>query len=1017
MEFLPANGQGLQQATLSDSIVAENQAIGTSVGAFLPATASFSLAASAPGNAPFSIIDRQLVSTDSLNFEAVASYTLQVNVVFRSSLGEDSAATQAFVITVEEVNDPPVITNQLPLTTVENQPLTLALGNLSVSDEDTDDTYPEGFTLRAGAGDNYTVAGLTVTPTPNFSGTLTVPVVVNDGEADSKSYPLTVTVQALPRFSLAEEVYEVAEDFAEPEPVRVSPENPEQSVTYEISPGPEEVDFATLTADNSNGIYLFSALPDRNGEEEFTITATSDEQNTFAQEFTFRVNGVNDAPQFAGVQGNNQTVEAQAAPVSVPNFATNVAPGPPTATDESGQAVSFAITTSDNSLFAQLPTITPQGTLAYQPADDKIGTARVSVVLRDNGTDQGENVNTSAPQGFDVEVVAPLSPQNFDLNVSSVAENQPRGTVVGQFSESGRYLIDGGADANLFAINNATLFTQRPFNFENVDERTLEVRVERRFGFLNTQRESKDFVITVTNVEEPPTGITLSANTIPEGVAADTRVGFLTAQGGAPEVPVTFALVGGPGGENNGQFTIVGNELRISQVPDFETTPQYSVRVQATGDGVSPAQNFIIQVVNAEEPPTDILLSGTTVDENLPSGTAVGALSVEGGSAVPITYALSGPGAAAFTISGNQLLTQAPLNFEAQPNYALTITATGDGSFAKNFTIAVNNVVEAPTDIALSPATIEENQPVGTVVGTLSATGGEAVTTFELVSGDGSGDNGSFTIAGNQLLNAAVFDFETKASYSVRVRATGDGFFDKALTVDVINQLEPPTDITLSSTTVDENQPTGTVVGTVSAAGGIEAYTFALPEGRGNNGDFTLDGNELQTSREFDFENTPARTVVVVASNADGSYEEIIEVSIGNLPEPPTEITLSSEEIQENQPVGTTVGQLNATGGSGGDVSFALVSGPGSNDNDLFFIEDNELKANASFNFEFKEVYRVRARATGDGSLDQAFAINIINVEEPPTAILLSSSSVSENRNAGTEVGTLSTEGGEGNFT
>ena len=193
---------------------------------------------------------------------------------------------------------------------------------------------------------------------------------------------------------------------------------------------------------------------------------------------------------------------------------------------------------------------------------------------------------------------------------------------------------------------------------------------------------------------------------------------------GEDKVPITYQFVSGPGGENNEQFTIVDRELRISQVPDFETTPQYAVRVQATGNGASEPQNFIIQVINVEEPPTDILLTSTTVDENLPPGTAVGTLSVEGGSAVPTTYALSGPGAAAFTISGNQLLTQAPLNFEVQAEYPITITATGDGSFSEDFAIAINNVLEPPTDLVLSPAAIAENQPVGTLVGTLSATGG-----------------------------------------------------------------------------------------------------------------------------------------------------------------------------------------------------------------------------------------------------------------------------------------------------
>ena len=1010
---VPAVGQSLQEATLSNSIVAENQAVGTLVGTFSPASASFSI----DDNSQFTIVNRQLLTAAPLNFEAAASYTLPVEVVFQGTSGTDSVITQEFVIRVDDANDAPVITGQSLLATGENEPLTLALGNLTVTDEDADDTYPGGYTLRIQPGENYTATGLTIRPAPAFSGTLTVPVVVNDGEADSAPYPLSIAVQALPRFSLAQEVYAVNEDFTEPEQISVVPDDPDLPVTYEISPGPEEVDFATLTADNSNGIYLFSALSDQNGTEDFTITATSDAQNTFAQEFTFRVDAINDAPRFAGVAGNNQTVEAQAAPVSVPNFATGVAPGPATATDEVGQRVSFAVTTSDNSLFAQLPTITPQGTLSYQPADDNIGTAQVSVVLRDNGSDQDENTNASAPQVFEVEVVAPLNPMSFGPTQITIPENQPITESVARFTESGNYRFAGGPNDQLFRISDRNLFARQPFNFENPNQRELVIWVERRYGIFNVLGDTETITINVSDVEEPPTGITLTNNTIPEGAAQRTRVGFLAAQGGAPEVPVSFALVGGPGGENNGQFTIMNNELLINVVPDFETTPQYAIRVQATGNGVSDPQNFIIQVVNTEEPPTDISLTSATVDENQSASTVVGTLSAEGGSSAAVTYALSGPGAAAFAINGNQLLTQAPLNFEAQPSYDITVTATGDGSFSKNFAITVNNVVEPPLDITLSPATLAENQPMGTVVGALSATGGEAVATFELVSGDGSSDNNSFTINGNQLLTNAVFDFETKASYSVRVRATGDGFLEKALEVSVTNQLEPPTDITLSAQSVDENQPAGTVVGTLSATGGIENYTFALPGGRGNNGDFTLDGNELQTAREFDFESTPIRTVVVVASNADGSFEKIIELTIGNLSEPPTEITLSSNEILENEPIGITVGTLAAVGGSGGEATFALVSGQGSNDNDRFVIEGNELKSAVSFNHEFKEIYQIRIRATQDGVFAQPFEIAIINVSEPPTEIILSSTSVSENQDAGQEVGQLSTEGGEGPVT
>jgi hypothetical protein len=103
---------------------------------------------------------------------------------------------------------------------------------------------------------------------------------------------------------------------------------------------------------------------------------------------------------------------------------------------------------------------------------------------------------------------------------------------------------------------------------------------------------------------------------------------------------------------------------------------------------------------------------------------------------------------------------------------------------------------DAPTDITLTPASVLENATVGTTVGALMATDPDPADdhTFTLVTGSGDTDNGSFTIAGSQLRTAAVFDFETKNSYSVRVRTSdGEAAFAKALTVTIVDGQEPPT--------------------------------------------------------------------------------------------------------------------------------------------------------------------------------------------------------------------------------
>ena len=59
--------------------------------------------------------------------------------------------------------------------------------------------------------------------------------------------------------------------------------------------------------------------------------------------------------------------------------------------------------------------------------------------------------------------------------------------------------------------------------------------------------------------------------------------------------------------------------------------------------------------------------------------------------------------------------------------------------------------------------------------------------TFTLVAGTGSADNASFNISGTSLRTSAIFDFEVKPSYSIRVRATDQGrlTFEKQLGVTV----------------------------------------------------------------------------------------------------------------------------------------------------------------------------------------------------------------------------------------
>ncbi|MEN8246635.1 MAG: tandem-95 repeat protein, partial [Thermodesulfobacteriota bacterium] len=118
---------------------------------------------------------------------------LTVPVIINDGMSDSN--TFDLTVTVTGINDAPVITDQVSLTTPEETALTITLNDLLVTDPDN--TYPGDFTLSVQDGTNYTQTGNTITPVVDFNGTLTVPVTVDDGEVVnslSNTFNLTIGV-------------------------------------------------------------------------------------------------------------------------------------------------------------------------------------------------------------------------------------------------------------------------------------------------------------------------------------------------------------------------------------------------------------------------------------------------------------------------------------------------------------------------------------------------------------------------------------------------------------------------------------------------------------------------------------------------------------------------------------------------------------------------------------------------------------------------------------------------------
>jgi uncharacterized repeat protein (TIGR01451 family) len=147
----------------------------------------------------------------------------------------------------------------------------------------------------------------------------------------------------------------------------------------------------------------------------------------------------------------------------------------------------------------------------------------------------------------------------------------------------------------------------------------------------------------------------------------------------------------------------------------------------------------------------------------------------------------------------------------ATDSFTYTVSDGNGGTDIATVTITINGANDAPTNISLDDNSVAENRPSGTAVGSFSTADPDTGDTFTyaLVTGAGDDDNASFSIAGSNLRTAAVFDYETKNSYSVRVRTTDSGtlHYEEVFIITISQANDPPVAVDDSDTT-----PEGTAV-------------------------------------------------------------------------------------------------------------------------------------------------------------------------------------------------------------
>lgn len=335
-----------------------------------------------------------------------------------------------------------------------------------------------------------------------------------------------------------------------------------------------------------------------------------------------------------------------------------------------------------------------------------------------------------------------------------------------------------------------------------------------------------------------------------------------------------------------------------------------------------------------------------------------------------------------------------------------------------------------PGRVQLSTSSVAEDAGVGTVVGLLSASDRDPNYhhRFVLTAGKGSDDNGLFTIRRNALVLTGALDYESQSRITVRVRVRDGRGAARATPISfgVTDRPEAPTGLSLSGSSVPENQPVGSSVGSLAAvdADAGDMLTYQVVSGA-----FRVVGDQLQTASVFDHEVSTTQEVRVRATDSTGlSMERTFSVSVTDVDEPtppvvppviswpvnhaPYGLTPTAASVAENEPAGTIVATAAATDPDGDALTYSLVGGGGVCKRPSAILRgcrtplvaftvtpDGTIRTTHELNYEGTASYPVTVKASDPAGLttESTITIAVTDVNDAPWNIALTGDAITAN--------------------
>lgn len=517
----------------------------------------------------------------------------------------------------------------------------------------------------------------------------------------------------------------------------------------------------------------------------------------------------------------------------------------------------------------------------------------------------------------------------------------------------------------------------------------------------------KVWSVTISERNVAPEGLTLSSPEVDENAGNDAIVSVLLPYDPNSADTHDFDLVSGDGDDDNNSFSITDNIIYARFSLNHEGKATRSVRIRVTDQG-GLSTEFIreIAINDLNEAPDGLDVDENEFDEGVETGTMFTTLYIDDeddGDTFSLAF-VAGEGDddnGKFEFGFDEideeyfLITLVDFDFESQSEFSVRMRVTDAGGLLNEFVVQifVYDVDEAP-EFADQIFEINENSSNGTLIGQIAANDPEEGTlTFSDLAGEIGAvfqisSDGQLTVEDGSFLNFEESDF-----FEFEAEVTDGEFVETAtIRVNVLDVNEAPTDVFLSNLTINESNPTGSIVGNLSPQDEdqVDTHTYALKEGNTDNEAFDISGDQLVTAELLDFETKSTYNLEIIVTDQGGlTFEQEFAISVNDLPAQITAIELDNSSINENENAGTLVGNLSTFGEDlSGSFTYDLVDGSGSDDNASFSISNDQLLTSESFDFEIKNSYSIRVMVD-DGSLtsEEIFTISITNVNEAPIVI------------------------------